>query len=125
MGYNGRLVRVINLLSEGASSNQEGSFPSMPPAAPAQQAQPITQVANSAAPPPALPKEVVEARFRELVAAGMDKNDAATRAIQEVRAQMASGMAPAAVSAGNADSEQLRELAAMGFTDEERNRTLI
>lgn len=53
--------------------------PSPPPAPPA---------------PAAIDKERVTAKFKELVAGGVDPNDAATQAIQMVRREMATATAP-------------------------------
>jgi len=146
--YNGRVLRVANLLSERAA---EGLGPETPVAIPAAARQaPFTAVPAATASAPKQPatkatpldKEVVAAKFRELVAGGMAPNDAATRAIQLVREEMSASAvaavaAPVAtqaadipepateVTAAPSYEEKLPELAAMGFTDEERNRTLL
>jgi len=148
--YNGRLVRVINLLSEGMATS-ELNVPMATPAAPPPAAAPTTQPAAEAAAPAAapqrsqgpanLPKEVVQAKFKELVAAGVTPNEAATRAIKEVRAALAAGAGPAVAAQPAAASpeappaqaapvvldeeEKLRELANMGFVDEQQNRAML
>lgn len=140
--YNGRVLRVANLLSERAA---EGAPAELPPA-PAAVAAPAPAAASPPAPAPAttaprataLNKEVVAAKFRELVAEGMAPNDAATRAIQLVREEMRSGEAAAAQPAAPAPAaavpeaqaapsfeDKLPDLAAMGFTDEDKNRALL
>merc|ERR1740123_1631127 len=89
---------------------------------------PAPPQASAPAGPAALPKEVVQAKFKELVAAGVEPNEAATRAIKEVRESLAAAAAPepaAAAPAADDEGEKLQELANMGFTDEQRNRELL
>eukprot|EP00933_Yihiella_yeosuensis_P026416 TRINITY_DN20497_c0_g1_i1.p1 TRINITY_DN20497_c0_g1~~TRINITY_DN20497_c0_g1_i1.p1 ORF type:complete len:695 (-),score=184.25 TRINITY_DN20497_c0_g1_i1:242-2326(-) len=153
--YGGRLLRVVNLLSEQIA---EGTLP--PPAisapsvpTPASQA-PVRQQSPQAAPQaptpaPAIDKEAVAAKFKELVAGGMPPNDAAVKAIQIIRQEMAATAAASASTAANATSagateasaalesgseglatigfseEKLQELVSMGFADEARNRALL
>lgn len=140
--YNGRLLRVANLLSESAGTDDmEVDFPSapsgwsMPAAAPARMPSPPPAPAPAPAAAGAVDKERVAAKFRELLAGGAQPNDAAVRAIQIVREEMAAEAAAAvpaepqpSVAEGGAppeDAAKLAELAAMGFRDEERNRSLL
>lgn len=132
--YNGRLLRVANLLSEqpGSAGVQVESAPTTHPAptpVPVPRATPKHSEEFKAA---------VTERFQQLVAGGVPANEASTRAIELVRSEVATVPAasvlepalPAPVSVnvdpGNGlDSEHLGDLAAMGFTDEELNRTLL
>ncbi|CAK0898498.1 unnamed protein product [Prorocentrum cordatum] len=130
--YNGRVLRVANLLSERAAEGAPAELPPAPAAAvaSASAAAPAPASAPAATAPKATPldKEVVAARFRELVAGGMAPNDAATRAIQLVREEVRGGGAQpaaqppaapaAAVSEAHADpsfEDKLPDLAAMGL----------
>lgn len=145
--YGGRLVRVANLLSEGAGAS-DVTIPqaALQPVEAAQAQAPAAAPQPALSPrigPAALPKEVVAAKFKELVAAGVQPNEAATRAIKEVREslvaptdaqQPATGEATcvgevtgAGVTAMAVDeqAEKLIELASMGFVDEQRNRELL
>lgn len=138
--YNGRLLRVANLLSEQGTSETTRA----PPARPALALAPAPAlVPPMTAPAPVvsapvkdngagLPKEQVAAKFRELVAAGAVPAEAAALAIKHVRAAVqaqtaASTTAQTPASVGSeADLEaKLQELASMGFADEARNRVLI
>lgn len=126
--YNGRLLRVANALSEEAMLPQE----EMPPAPPAPPSPPRAAVAVATpvpapapAPAAAIDKERVTAKFKDLVASGLDPNEAATQAIQRVRQEMAAEAAAPAAPATGALEEKLRELISMGFADEERNRALL
>jgi hypothetical protein len=133
--YNGRLLRVVNLLTEqiaeGSLEPPAPSFePPPPPPAPA-----VSVPAASPAPAPKaapIDKERVAAKFKELLAGGMAPNDAAAKAIQIVREEMAQAKAeesptvtgPSEVGSSEFE-ERLRELAAMGFTDEAKNLALL
>ncbi|CAK9087779.1 unnamed protein product [Durusdinium trenchii] len=122
--YNGRLLRVANALSEAAEA--EIAPPAPPPAVPAVPA-PAVPAAPAAA-RVAIDKEQVTAKFKELVASGLEPNDAATQAIQLVRQEMAEAVPeppPPPVQATGALEEKLRELLSMGFADEARNRALL
>lgn len=131
--YNGRLLRVANLLSEAPaeeSLSPQDRSPSPPsPPLPRPPPQPEARAAPQAPPAPAIDKAKVAARFQELVKSGVDPNEAATQAIQSVRQEMAEvAQAPRpppeeAASAGHED--KLKELVSMGFPDEERNRALL
>lgn len=94
--YGGRLLRVANLLSERAAEAAEAPMPP-PAAAPAQP--------EGGAEADAAPAE-----------AGSQANPAPSSPGGE---EAGDALAPAGVE------EKLRELAAMGFADEERNRTLL
>lgn len=121
--YNGRLLRVANALSEEAMLPQEEMPPAPPaPPSPPRAAVPVPAPAAPAA-TAAIDKERVTAKFKELVASGLDPNEAATQAIQRVRQEMAEAAAPP--TATGALEEKLRELISMGFADEERNRALL
>eukprot|EP00930_Biecheleria_cincta_P086117 TRINITY_DN75485_c0_g1_i1.p1 TRINITY_DN75485_c0_g1~~TRINITY_DN75485_c0_g1_i1.p1 ORF type:complete len:673 (-),score=148.26 TRINITY_DN75485_c0_g1_i1:258-2276(-) len=133
--YNGRLLRVVNLLTERIA---EGSLeppapspapPPPPPAAAVSAPAPSPAPAPKAAP---IDKERVAAKFKELLAGGMAPNDAAAKAIQLVREEMAQAKAaesPAVTGPSEVGSsefeERLRELASMGFTDEGQNLALL
>lgn len=142
--YQGRLLRVANLLAEPAPPEELAEAAadaahvedSVPPdaAAPASDPAPVPlPVPRPAAPTQHDPafKAAVTEKFKELVAGGMPPNDAATRAIQLVRAEQASAAAAppapevAAAPAPAGYDEQLQELAAMGFTDVDRNLALL
>lgn len=91
--YNGRLVRVVNLLSEGASETLAS-----PAGAPEAAASPITGAVPSPMPASApaklgagLPKEQVAAEFKKLIAGGMAPNEAAVKAIEIVKESSAGG----------------------------------
>lgn len=130
--YNGRLLRVVNLLTERiAEGSLEPPAPSPSPPPPAATSAPS---ASPAPVPKAAPidKERVAAKFKELLAGGMPPNDAAAKAIQLVRQEMAQAKAeetPAVTGPSEVGSsefeERLRELAAMGFTDEAQNLGLL
>jgi ubiquitin fusion degradation protein 1 len=140
--YQGRLLRVANALAEGMAESGEPQSTQPPPVAPV----PISTATPSAASVPksaptmsqAIDKQAVAAKFQDLVKGGMDPNQAATEAINVVRAEAAaaaqSSTTPVSVpSAANGTSEipdaslaeKMTELAAMGFTDEERNQALL
>eukprot|EP00434_Breviolum_minutum_P019622 symbB.v1.2.017308.t1/scaffold1350.1/size123852/8 len=123
--YNGRLLRVANALSEAAMLPEEASPPS-PPAPPSPPSPPPVQ--QVVPPSGAIDKERVTAKFKELVAGGLEANEAATQAIQRVRQEMAAEAAappPPPPAATGALEEKLHELFSMGFADEERNRALL
>lgn len=129
--YNGRLLRVANLLSERAVEGGDLAFPVAQRQAPRAQA-PLAPLAPAVPEKEALPKEVVAAKFRELIAQGLGPNEAATMAIRLVRESMAPAAVPAPVPAPSAAlpqeapvQEKLKELASMGFVDEGRNRQLL
>lgn len=143
--YNGRLSRVANLLSEGGGAEFD-DFPMAPvaPAAapapvtfavpvpePAQQQRPQATTVAVASAAAGIDKERVAAKFRELLAAGVQPNDAAGQAIQHVRHEMAAEAAsdPSSdrdeVMPPAEDPGKLAELASMGFGDEDRNRVLL
>jgi ubiquitin fusion degradation protein 1 len=142
--YNGRLLRVANLLSEQATEGRAASpqpaqppvvreaipAPAAPPALPPSAPAPVKDTGAG------LPKELVAEKFKELIKAGMAPGEAAQEAIKHVRATLSTATpnGAAAVSAeASAPSDdvpmvvddKLRELASMGFIDEERNRALI
>lgn len=141
--YNGRLQRVANLLAERMLSG-ENHGETLPPAvqlAPA--SNPVVNVPASTSFSATWGddkerfKAEVAQKFKELIASGMEKNEAATQAIQLVRAAAAAPtniphsqpwLAPQTsdhvVSGPNYD-EQLSELAAMGFVDTDRNAALL
>lgn len=124
--YGGRLLRVANLLSEQAASGTDitiGSSSSVPPST--TKAQVSSAPKPAAATPTALPKEIVAAKFQELIATGISPTEAAARAIQIVRESLMAEEPSSAASVGLPFQQQLVELAAMGFTDEERNRSLL
>ncbi|CAJ1371013.1 unnamed protein product [Effrenium voratum] len=121
--YNGRLLRVANALSERQA---EGFEQQAAPAPAAPMPPPPPPPAPAQAPAPAIDKERVAAKFKELIAAGIEKNAAAAQAIQIVRQEMAQeAQAAQATPATGGFEEKLRELLSMGFADEERNRTLL
>eukprot|EP00927_Polykrikos_kofoidii_P025057 TRINITY_DN22598_c0_g1_i1.p1 TRINITY_DN22598_c0_g1~~TRINITY_DN22598_c0_g1_i1.p1 ORF type:complete len:716 (+),score=173.18 TRINITY_DN22598_c0_g1_i1:109-2148(+) len=134
--YDGRLLRVANLLSEqDAETSQLPTAPKAPSmvTGPAPAALPTSvgsaPVKDSGA---GLPKEVVAARFKELLASGMKPGEAATEAIAQVRQEQNAAKAAESAGASGTDDatetttdEKLRELASMGFVDEDRNRALI
>jgi len=142
--YNGRLLRVANLLSEQAADEQEK--PSPPPVdspahvrevtPPPVPAAPIAAVPHADAAPTrdtgaGLPKELVATRFKDLLATGKTPAEAAQEAIRHVRASLATP-APAATKLGVPEAaaadgldDKLRELASMGFVDDERNHVLL
>mmetsp|Transcript_21825 Transcript_21825/g.39159 ORF Transcript_21825/g.39159 Transcript_21825/m.39159 type:complete len:677 (-) Transcript_21825:92-2122(-) len=142
--YNGRLLRVANLLTESVFEGHD-SMPGPAPLAPAPAAPaaPAVTAAPSKPQAPALPvdKERVTAKFKELVAGGMNPNDAASQAILTVRQEMAAEVASVAASvateapapadpvasvpATGAIQEKLQELVSMGFADEARNKALL
>jgi len=129
--YNGRLLRVANLLSE-----QADNVGMLQQSSPAPATEPAPTAASAASAPKlgaGLPKELVAAEFKKLVAGGMAPNDAALKAIEIVASVSEQRTAPSG-SAENVSGEsvvsesyeaQLRELASMGFTDVEKNRALL
>jgi len=148
--YDGRLLRVANLLSEQAFQATEGVGETVaasmqahtavpeapPPAAQANTAPPVEAKDTGAG----LPKDAVAATFKELIACGKPPNEAAMLAIKHVRQAMAAETArtaevsvaprvaeePERAAGGEVNvDEKLQELASMGFIDEDRNRALI
>lgn len=129
--YNGRLLRVANLLSESVSMPASSTSLSG-----ASTATPVASAPASTSAPPAaklgagLPKEAVAAKFKELIVAGMKPNEAAIKAIELVKSELVAAVPsePAKMPAEPSDDPiegQLQELAAMGFTGEQQNRDLI
>lgn len=135
--YSGRMLRVVNALSERPAEGldaREAEAPSEGAGAPAGAA------AGVAAPLPPQ-KDMFQRTFAELVASGLDPNEAAARAVLAVQgAQPASGVSPLpqSQSARTADpgpqtsaptagpwAEELAELSAMGFTDTAKNLELL
>eukprot|EP00929_Paragymnodinium_shiwhaense_P074842 TRINITY_DN38297_c0_g1_i2.p1 TRINITY_DN38297_c0_g1~~TRINITY_DN38297_c0_g1_i2.p1 ORF type:complete len:691 (+),score=223.95 TRINITY_DN38297_c0_g1_i2:133-2205(+) len=143
-----KLLRVANLLSEQAADRSFEPFPQASAPTPAfsstapspapSPAPPAAPAATAAAPAPAkdsgagLPKERVAAKFKELITGGMKPAEAAQAAIKQVRDEVNAEAAAATASATTepvheqADvADRLKDLAAMGFVDEVRNRELI
>mmetsp|Transcript_99868 Transcript_99868/g.286936 ORF Transcript_99868/g.286936 Transcript_99868/m.286936 type:complete len:684 (+) Transcript_99868:78-2129(+) len=137
--YNGRLLRVANILSEGAIADagaSSGPQPSVSSTAPVVTAAPLS---TAPSPSPAIDTAAVHAKFHELVAAGVPHTDAATQAIQHVRQSMAAAAAAPTdshlvemsqdgtqpVTNAEDDMAKLQELIAMGFTDSTKNRELL
>mmetsp|Transcript_52807 Transcript_52807/g.97733 ORF Transcript_52807/g.97733 Transcript_52807/m.97733 type:complete len:670 (+) Transcript_52807:112-2121(+) len=126
--YHGRLLRVANLLAEDQMTDEPTPMdvsppsPPVPTPAPAQQ----EQTARKAMPPG------LEAKFKELVAAGMKPAEAATTALRLLKEQASAppptettpAVEPPAVTA-DGFSSQMAELVAMGFTDADRNAVLL
>lgn len=132
--YNGRLLRVANLLSESVGMPAANPTPSRTSTTALVASAPVGTIS---APPVAklgagLPKQAVAAKFKELISAGMKPNDAAIKAIELVKAELVAAelvaAEPVALPAEPSKDPiegQLRELAAMGFTAEQHNRDLI
>jgi len=151
--YQGRLLRVANLLAEQMASRGTPKANSTEPmeTESAEPTQPAPAAAVPASAVPAAPrptaaeldKDKVKAKFAELVKSGVDPNEAATKAIQIVRAEAVAAAAAAAAPPaapeparpGGAEDlsgvgvaaydEKLAELASMGFADQERNVALL
>merc|ERR1712060_1025531 len=104
-------------------------------------AQPVAPAApKAAAGPKAVDTAAVKAKYEELLASGMDKKEAATQAVRIIKedaakqaaaAEQASRAVPMEVDQSGPSGpttsydEKLTELAAMGFTDVERNQALL
>jgi len=126
--YNGRLLRVANLLTERAIEGHDTLPAVAPPAPPVPAASaPTTSASAPSKQAPPVDKERVTAKFKELVAGGMIPDDAASQAILAVRQEMAAEAPAAAVSVPptGAIQEKLQELLSMGFADEARNKALL
>jgi len=150
--YNGRLLRVANLLSEAGEDDGDVVYAGSGTTV-TQQQEPVSMDVDSPPAAPAAPSQEstskrlpqgLEAKFKELVAAGVPPNEAAAKAIQLAKAApppegtgsstAAAQQAPPAVQPSpevpgesklsNFD-EQLAALSDMGFTDVDRNLTLL
>lgn len=112
--YNGRMLRVVNALSERPSEST------------AQVDVPLPTEPSSVVVPPPQPQaqQSFQEKFAELVASGVTPNEAAAQALlfmQEAPQQLPTVIPTTHIKWKN----ELSELAAMGFTDEGRNIELL